>query len=225
MQGEAESGDMLSGVSTSGIPSTYSLQGVLPNGSTTELLPTVSVAGIVDEAFRGFVENIASALPKLLTGIVFLALSYVVIKLIMAVVQVVLRRSFRGQPIYVQLGSTIVQIFLWFGVLLSFLSAVGLGPIAASLGTASGFLALGVAYALSDMIEDAVAGVYLLRDPDFNVGDTVTAAETTGTIEAIELRKTRFSVGDDTVVRANAAVEAKWTLFSDESESDVVESA
>ena len=44
---------------------------------------------------------------------------------------------------------------------------------AASLGTATGFIALGVAYALSDMIEDTVAGVYLLRDPDFAVGDTV----------------------------------------------------
>lgn len=216
---------MLSGVSTSGIRSTYSLLDVLPHVSTTELLPTISVAGIVDETFQGFLANIASALPKLLTGIVFLALSYVVIKLIMLVVRAVLRRTFRDQPIYVQLGGTIVQIFLWFGVLLSFLSAVGLGPIAASLGTASGFLALGVAYALSDMIEDAVAGVYLLRDPDFNVGDTVTAADTTGTIESIELRKTRFSVGDDTVVRANAAVESKWTLLSEESESEVVESA
>lgn len=225
MQGREESRGMLSGVSTTVIRSTYPPLDGLLNVSTTELLPIVSVAGIIDEAFRGFLADVASALPKLLSGVVFLSLSYVAIRFIMVVVRTVLQRSFRGQPIYVQLGSTIVKVFLWFGVLLSFLSAVGLGPIAASLGTASGFLALGVAYALSDMIEDVVAGVYLLRDPDFNVGDTVTAADTTGTIEAIELRKTRFSVGDDTVVRANAAVEAKWTLLSNEPQSEVVESA
>ena len=202
---------MLFGVSASGIRATFSTTDVPTNVSATELLPTVSVAGIVDETLHRFLENIAGALPKLLTGAVFLALSYVAIRLIMMVVQAILGRTYPGQPVYDQLGSTIVRVFLWFGVLLSFLSAVGLGAIAASLGTASGFVALGVAYALSDMIEDAVAGVYLLRDPDFNVGDRVIAADTEGTIEAIELRKTRFSVGDDTVVRANAAVEAKWT--------------
>lgn len=192
--------------------------------TTGRIQPLAVATGIVEEAFRGFVENIVSALPKVLTGIVFLALSYVVIKLVMVVVRAIFRRMFHGQPIYVQLGSTIVQVFLWFGVLLSFLSAVGLGAIAASLGTASGFVALGVSYALSDMIEDAVAGVYLLRDPDFNVGDRVIAADTEGTIEAIELRKTRFSVGDDTVVRANAAVEAKWTRKgSDGVDVDVAE--
>jgi small-conductance mechanosensitive channel len=61
------------------------------------------------------------------------------------------------------------------------------------------------------MIADAVAGVYLLRDPDFMPGDRVTAGDTTGVVEAIELRKTRLSVGDDVVVRGNAEIEKKWT--------------
>ena len=76
------------------------------------------------------------------------------------------------------------------------MSILGPGEIAASLGTATGFITLGVAYALSEMIdtggytvveifatpgvakfsvsyshryEDTVAGVYLHRDPDSNV--------------------------------------------------------
>jgi len=173
--------------------------------------PLVMVAGIVEQTITGFVDNIAGALPKILTGIVFLVVSYVAIKLGMVVVRAALRQMFRREPIYVRLVSTVVLVFLWFGVLLTFLTAVGLGPIAASLGTASGFLALGVSYALSDMIKDAVAGVYLLRDPDFEVGDRVVAADTDGVVQAIELRKTRFDVGDDVVVRANAEVEKKWT--------------
>lgn len=172
---------------------------------------------IVEETLAQFADNVMSVLPTLLTGLVFLAVSYVAIKVIMFVVNRVLRRTFRNEPVYVQLTSTIVAVFLWFGVLLSVLTALGLGAIAASLGTASGFLALGVSYALSDMIKDAVAGVYLLRDPDFEVGDRVVATDTEGIVEQIELRKTRFSVGDDTVVRANAEVEKKWTHKPDES--------
>jgi small-conductance mechanosensitive channel len=61
------------------------------------------------------------------------------------------------------------------------------------------------------MIADAVAGIYLLRDPDFEAGDTVRVGDMEGVVRSIELRKTRFVVGDDTVVRGNADIEARWT--------------
>jgi len=169
-------------------------------------------SGIVEETFEGFVDNVADALPDVAAGLVFLVLALVLVRAVVAVVRAVLRRTFADQPIYVQLGTTLASIALWFGVLLAFLSAVGLPEIAAALGTASGFLALGVSYALSGMLADAVAGLYLLRDPDFNPGDEVVAGDVTGTVRAIELRKTRFENADgDTVVRANADVEKKWT--------------
>jgi small-conductance mechanosensitive channel len=65
------------------------------------------------------------------------------------------------------------------------------------------------------MIADAVAGVYLLRDPDFDPGDTVDIGGTVGTVKAIELRKTRLTVGDDTVIRANAGIEKRETTVDD----------
>jgi small-conductance mechanosensitive channel len=170
-----------------------------------------SLADVVNNTIDGLVENVAAALPEILTGLVFLVLAAVAIRIATAVVRSVLRSVFHKQPVYVQLGGTLTAVVLWFGALLAFLAAVGLPNIAAALGTASGFLALGVSYALSGMIADAVAGLYLLRDPDFNPGDTVTATDVTGTVDAIELRKTRLDVDGDTVVRANAEIEKKWT--------------
>jgi small-conductance mechanosensitive channel len=171
---------------------------------------------VVREALDEFVRNIVDVLPDLLTGIVFLVLAYVLIRFVMFVVKTVLKRVLTGEsPVYRQFVSTIVLVFLWFGVALTFLSIVGLEGIATSLGTATGFLALGVSYALSGMIADAVAGVYLLRDPDFDPGDTVDIGGTVGTVKAIELRKTRLRVDDDTVVRANAEIEKKWTKLDD----------
>jgi small-conductance mechanosensitive channel len=62
------------------------------------------------------------------------------------------------------------------------------------------------------MIDDTVAGVYLLRDPDFEIGDRVAVKGTEGTITAIELRKSRFRLDDgDTAIVANRDVEAGWT--------------
>ena len=168
--------------------------------------------GVINRALEQLVTNVVDALPRLITGFVFLAVAAVGIKAIMFVVRAVLERSLPGEsPVYRQFLAVIVLVFLWFGVALSFLSIVGLTAIAASLGTATGFLALGVSYALSDMIEDAVAGIYLLRDPDFNPGDTITAGDMTGEILTIELRKTRIAVDGDTVVRGNAEIEKRWT--------------
>lgn len=112
----------------------------------------------------------------------------------------------------VDLSVVVIGGLLWFGALLVLLKIVGMGEVAASLGTATGFVALGVAFALKEMIADTVAGVYLLRDFDFNVGDDVETASVTGTIASVDLRKTRIRKPDgDLVVAANRDVEKRWT--------------
>jgi len=102
-------------------------------------------------------------------------------------------------------------VFLWFGAGLTLFKIVGMDDVAASLGTATGFVALGIAFALKEMIADTVAGVYLLQDADFNEGDLVTTASVTGTVTGIDLRKTRIrSEEGDLIVVANRDVEKKW---------------
>ena len=179
-------------------------------------VPLQSAVGIVREATERFVGDIADALPSVLAGIVFLLLAVLLVRVVMSVVRFALRRALPDEsPVYRQFISTVVSVFLWFAVGLSFLSIVGLDGIATSLGTAAGFVALGVSYALSNMIADTVAGAYLLRDPDFMPGDTVDVGGTVGVVDSIELRKTRLSVGDDTLVRGNAAIEAEWKKLDD----------
>ncbi|MFB6194812.1 MAG: mechanosensitive ion channel domain-containing protein [Haloplanus sp.] len=172
---------------------------------------------IVRRALFDFLDRLVNAIPTIITGVVFLALAAILVKLVLFVLNAVLSRTMGGEsPVYRQFLTTIVAVFLWFGVGLSTLSVVGLDGIAASLGTAAGFLALGVSYATSDMIADAVAGVYLLRDPDFEAGDTVRVGSMEGVVQSIELRKTRFAVDDDTVVRGNADIESQWTRVGDD---------
>ncbi|WP_226012878.1 mechanosensitive ion channel domain-containing protein [Halomicrobium salinisoli] len=167
--------------------------------------------GVVEQAVEQFVGDVAAAIPRVLAGIVFLVIAAVAIKAIMVVVRWILHSALPGDsPVYRQFLGTIVAAFLWFAAVLSFLSIVGLTLVAASLGTATGFLALGVSYALSGMLADAVAGIYLLRDPDFDIGDVITVGDLTGEVAAIELRKTRLRVDDDVVVRANASIEKEW---------------
>ena len=169
----------------------------------------------VGTALDGLTADLETALPAVLSGLVFLVLATVVVFVVLRLVSFAVGRVLPGEPVYAQFVTTVAGVFLWFAVALTFLTVVGLGQIAAALGTASGFLALGVSYALSGMIADAVSGGYLLRDPDFNPGDRVDAAGTVGTVRTIELRKTRIETAEGLVVRGNAEIEKRWTKLDD----------
>lgn len=177
--------------------------------------------GVVEQGVDQFVGDIVAAIPKILSGLIFLVLAAIFAKIVMMIVRAALGRAFDDEStVYRRFIGAIVAAFLWFGIALSFLSIIGLDEIATSMGTAAGFLALGVSYSLSNMIADAVAGVYLLRDPDFMPGDEVKVGDVTGTVKSIELRKTRFvDESDDTVVRGNAEIEKKWTKLEDAEET------
>ncbi|WP_066417417.1 mechanosensitive ion channel domain-containing protein [Halorubrum aethiopicum] len=170
-------------------------------------------SSLVARSLSEFLDAAAVAVPRVLSGIVFLALAYVTVSVVLAVVRRSIDRLYvDDRELIGDLLVTVVAVFLWFGVALTFLKVVGMGEIAASLGTAVGFIALGVSYALSEMIEDTVAGIYLLKDPDFNVGYRVEAKGVTGTVAAIELRKTRIDTdGGDRIVMANREIEPRWT--------------
>ena len=172
-----------------------------------------SIRSLLAGALTDFLDGVFAAIPRALSGIVFLGLAYVTVRIVLTLVQTSIGRIYVGDRELVgDLVVTVIAIFLWFGVALTFLKVVGMGDVAASLGTAVGFIALGVSYALSEMIEDTVAGIYLLRDPDFNPGYRVEAKGVTGTVAAIELRKTRIDTDDgDRVVLANREIESRWT--------------
>jgi small-conductance mechanosensitive channel len=154
-----------------------------------------------------------TALPRLVAGLVFLSIAYVGIKIVLRIVRAALDRLYEeSHDLVVNLFVTVVGVFLWFGAALALLKIVGMGDVAASPGTAAGFVALGISYALSNMIADTLAGVYFLRDPDFAPGIRVTTYSVTGTVRAIEPRKSCIETdAGDTVVVANRDVEKKWT--------------
>ncbi|WP_280537526.1 mechanosensitive ion channel domain-containing protein [Halopenitus sp. POP-27] len=160
-----------------------------------------------------FLEDLIAAIPRIVSGAVFLLFAYLVIKVVLTVTRTVLDRVYPDEErLIVDLSVAVVGLFCWFGAALALLTIVGLGEVAASLGTAGGFIGLGVAFALKEMIADTVAGVYLLKDPDFTPGDRVETASVSGTVSEIGLRKTRIRADDgELVVLANRDVEKKWT--------------
>jgi small conductance mechanosensitive channel len=80
---------------------------------------------------------------------------------------------------------------------LQFLEALGLnvGPLLTSAGVAG--VAIGLA--AQSLIKDMLNGAMILIEDQFNVGDVVTVAGLTGTVETMTLRKTTVRGGDGTL--------------------------
>lgn len=175
-----------------------------------------TVADLTGTVLEEFLAGIIAALPRLFSGVLFFVLAYLIIKVIRIVLRSSLARVYPSeQQLIADFVVLVVSLFLWFGAGLALLNIVGLGEIAASLGTAAGFIALGISYALSNMIADTVAGIYLLRDPDFNPGDRVAAESTTGTVTEIGLRKSRLELDTgDRLILANRDIDKKWTKIA-----------
>lgn len=147
----------------------------------------------------------------ILKALIFLVLASIGIKLASGSVRRAASRKF-DEAVVLDLVQDLSRIFMWFWAVLITLSILGFDGIAASIGTASGFAALGIAYALSNVISDTVAGIYLAQDKDFNSGDRVEVDSEEGVIEEVGLRKTRMRLdsGDLRVIN-NSDVEKKWT--------------
>ncbi len=80
---------------------------------------------------------------------------------------------------------------------LQFLAAIGvnLSPLLASAGVAG--VAIGLA--AQNIVKDVLNGTFILVEDQFNIGDVVTVAGLTGTVEAMTLRKTSIRGGDGTL--------------------------
>ena len=168
----------------------------------------VALAGLLEETATALRDDVVTAVPRVVSAALFTLLAYVGKRVVLSVLRRVLARMFSDRR---ELFVTVVGVFLWSGAALAVPKILGKGEVAASLGTAVGFVALGVSYALSGIIGDTAAGVYLLRDPDFEVGDRVVVGDIEATVAAIELPKSRFvHENGDTTVLANRDVESEW---------------
>lgn len=115
------------------------------------------------------------------------------------VVRIVRARNRNNQTIADAIDLYLRVLFVVIAVPLA-IGAAGFTGVAAGSGVvlAAATLALGVAG--QDVIGNLVSGVFLVADPDFNVGDYIEWEDQAGTIEEIDLRVTRIRSAEGEVV-------------------------
>jgi small conductance mechanosensitive channel len=158
---------------------------------------------VLDEWIDDLQDFIRSKLPRLvLLAIVAFILSRLLRLVTVHVVRAAERHAARGGRVpQVKTLAGIVRttgLAIIISLLsLQFLAAIGvnLGPVLASAGVAG--VAIGLA--AQNLVKDMLNGTFILLEDQFNVGDVVTVAGLTGTVESMTLRKTSIRGGDGTL--------------------------
>ncbi len=169
------------------------------------------------DIFDPLIQHFQAILPKIPLAIGTFLFGWVVIKLLSWFIRflisfVRLPRGLKG-IIY-----SLVDALLWIFLIITVLQNLGLNNIAIAFSGA--IVAVGVALGsgASTLASDILAGIFLARDRDFSIGDTVKAGEnTTGVIEHMDMRRIRIRDKQGHLhVIPNSVIERKeWVLLKD----------
>jgi len=97
------------------------------------------------------------------------------------------------------LTKSLANLLVVFAAVAVAFMAAGFPSFLTAAATLSGALALALGFAAQDLIGNFVAGVFIIKDEPFNVGDWIEWNDNAGRVEAIDLRVSR--VGRSTTSR------------------------
>jgi len=168
---------------------------------------------------QGFAVDVEQFVPPVIsavTTVVLFVVAFVVIYLLgryfatRAVESSLERRGFDETLVGLALSVTVAVTAV---VALALAATVaGFGVVLAAFATLGGALALAVGFAAQDIIANFVAGVFIIQDEPFSVGDWIEWNGNEGVVREIQLRVTKLDTFDNELVTvpnsalANAAV-------------------
>ncbi len=150
-------------------------------------------ANVLTDAFRNLWDGFVERLPSLVAGLGVLILFY----LFSRAVRLLVRRSIarvKAQAHAAQVVSRLVSLAVMVvGVMVS-LGVMGINPgaLVASLGLVS----VGIGFALKDVIENFLAGITIILQRPFIIGDAVRFGDVEGVVEDVRVRDTVIRMYD-----------------------------
>ena len=100
-------------------------------------------------------------------------------------------------PSIVSLGSSIAGTLAVFGAVAVASVVAGFPVILSAFATIFAALTLGFAFAASDIVENFIAGIFIIKDKPFDVGDYIEWSGNSGIVREINLRVSKLDTFDN----------------------------
>jgi len=129
-------------------------------------------------------------LPKLPTLILIVLLGYLIIQIIYWILNRALKLSKIPRALIGVIAS-LSLIIMWVILFAEIARQLGMGSLAVTISGSLAVLALALASGASGLAGDIIAGVFLARDSDFEIGFRIIIGGIEGIIQKIDIRKIR----------------------------------
>ena len=165
--------------------------------------------------------DLAQPYMAYITAILILVVAFIVIGFISRSIRRSLSTTILPSDTQNLLRRTVVYI-LWFIAIMSIMAELNLEKILMPIMGISVLAGAAVALAVKNILADALAGVFLLLDRHFNIGDQIETMKYKGEIIDVTLRKTRVRIDDGTiVVLPNGKIDSSgWMLHKKMTETE-----
>lgn len=150
-------------------------------------------ANLVVNAFRDLWDGFVSRLPSLVVGLVVLAFFYFLARMVRFLAGRSIKKI-KASEHAAQVVSRLVSIAVMVvGVLVS-LGVMGINP--GALVASLGLMSVGLGFALKDVIENFLAGITIILQRPFVIGDAVRFGDVEGIVEDVRVRDTVIRMFD-----------------------------
>lgn len=153
----------------------------------------LAAAAPVSQPFTDLWNKIKDTGPRWLVALAIIVVAYLVAKLAGRLVQKAVGRTSTQGHIDLLVGRGASAIITLLGVILA-LSEVGMS-LSAALATL-GLASVGIGFALQDILSNLFAGVILLVQHPFTIGDQIRVGEQEGVVENVRVRDTQILTYD-----------------------------
>ena len=137
----------------------------------------------------GLLNSLLALVPRLITSIRIITIALLILTIVLVILSVTFKKGNR-QVTVMRLISNIIRVITFVVIIIAVLAVWGIDTTA--LITGAGVLTLIVGLGMQSLISDVVAGLFIVFENEFNVGDIITVDGFRGTVVDIGIRTTKL---------------------------------
>lgn len=136
-----------------------------------------------------FVNSLLSLVPKIIQAIQVVT----IVLIIETVILLVINKSFKKSQREITVVRLVSNLIKWVTVIVLVIAVLAIWGIdTTALITGAGVITLVVGLGMQSLIADVVAGLFIVFENEFNVGDIITVGDFRGTVVSIGIRTTKL---------------------------------
>ncbi len=147
-------------------------------------------------------DSLCTWVPKIISCIQFITFLLVIVTVILTIIRKTMQKTQRSKTV----SMLLCNLIRWVTAIILVIAVLAIwGVDATALITGAGVITLVVGLGMQSLIADVVAGLFIVFENEFNVGDWITVGDFRGEVISIGIRTTKLrAVGNIKILNNNA---------------------